>query len=143
MRTKYFNDGIVGNKKIKASFTKSGEMLRMFYGSADYKQFVDTYHTGMKINDSALIYLHNDINNTYSQEYIKDTNVLQTHIFNNYFKVRITQTDFVPISENVLINLVFISKFKLSFSMIPFTSIYTGKSTLYSFKTDFTYSTSS
>ena len=108
MRTKYFNDGIVGNRKIKASFTKSGEMIRMFYGSADYKQFVDTYHTGIKINDSALIYLHNDINNTYSQEYIKDTNVLQTHIFNNYFKVRITQTDFVPISENVLIkNYVF------------------------------------
>ena len=108
MRTKYFNDGIVGNRKIKASFTKSGEMIRMFYGSADYKQFVDTYHTGIKVNDSALIYLHNDINNTYSQEYIKDTNVLQTHIFNSYFKIRITQTDFVPISENVLIrNYVF------------------------------------
>ena len=103
MRTKYFNDGIVGNKKIKASFTKSGEMLRMFYGAADYKQFVDTYHTGMKINDSALIYLHNDVNNTFSQEYIKDTNVLQTNIYNSYFKVRVIQTDFVPISENVLI----------------------------------------
>ena len=103
MRTKYFNDGVVGNRKIKASFTKSGEMIRMFYGAADYKQFVDYYHTGIKVNDSALIYLHNDINNTFSQEYIKDTNVLQTHIFNSYFRVRITQTDFVPISENVLI----------------------------------------
>lgn len=103
MRTKYFNDGVVGNKKIKASFTKSGEMLRMFYGAADYKQFVDTYHTGIKVNDSTLIYLHNDVNNTFSQEYIKDTNVLQTTIFNSYFKVRVVQTDFVPISENVLI----------------------------------------
>ena len=103
MITKYFNDGVVGNRKIKASFTKSGEMIRMFYGAADYKQFVDFYHTGIKVNDSALIYLHNDVNNTFSQEYIKDTNVLQTHIFNSYFRVRITQTDFVPISENVLI----------------------------------------
>ena len=103
MRTKYFNDGVVGNKKIKASFTKSGEMIRMFYGAADYKQFVDTYHTGIKVNDSALIYLHNDINNSFSQEYIKDTNVLQTNIYNSYFRVRIIQTDFVPISENVLI----------------------------------------
>lgn len=103
MRTKYFNDGVVGNKKIKASFTKSGEMIRMFYGAADYKQFVEFYHTGIKVNDSALIYLHNDINNSFSQEYIKDTNVLQTHIYNSYFRVRITQTDFVPISENVLI----------------------------------------
>ena len=103
MRTKYFNDGVVGNKKIKASFTKSGEMLRLFYGSADYKQFVDLFHVGIKVNNSALIYLHNDINNTYSQEYIKDTNVLQTNILNKYFNVKITQTDFVPISENVLV----------------------------------------
>ena len=103
MRTKYFNDGIVGNKKIKVSFTKTGEMIRMFYGAADYKQFIEFYHTGIKINNSALIYLHNDLNNSFSQEYIKDTNVLQTHIYNSYYKVRITQTDFVPISENVLI----------------------------------------
>ena len=93
MRTKYFNDGVVGNKKIKASFTKSGEMIRMFYGAADYKQFVEFYHTGIKVNDSALIYLHNDINNSFSQEYIKDTNVLQTHIYNSYFRVRITQSE--------------------------------------------------
>lgn len=103
MRTKYFNDGLVGNKKIKASFTKTGELIRLFYGSADYKQFLDFYHTGVKINDSGLIYLHNDINNIYSQEYIKDTNVLQTEIFNTYFSLRVTQTDFIPINENVLI----------------------------------------
>lgn len=103
MHTKYFNDGVVGNKKIKASFTKSGEMLRMFYGSADYKQFVDLFHVGIKVNNSALIYLHNDINNTYSQEYIKDTNVLQTNITNSYYNVKIVQTEFVPISENVLV----------------------------------------
>lgn len=103
MRSKYFNDGLVGNKKIKASFTKTGELIRLFYGSADYKQFLDFYHTGVKINDSGLIYLHNDINNIYSQEYIKDTNVLQTEIFNTYFSLRILQTDFVPINDNVLI----------------------------------------
>ena len=54
MRTKYFNDGVVGNNKIKASFTKSGELIRLYYGSADYKQFLDIFHTGLKINDSAL-----------------------------------------------------------------------------------------
>ena len=43
-------------------------MIRMFYGAADYKQFVEFYHTGIKVNDSALIYLHNDLNNSYSQE---------------------------------------------------------------------------
>lgn len=103
MRTKYFNDGLVGNKKIKASFTKTGELIRLFYGSADYKQFLDFFHTGVRINDSGLIYLHNDVNNVYSQEYVRDTNVLQTEIFNTYFSLRVSQTDFVPINENILI----------------------------------------
>lgn len=103
MRTKYFNDGLVGNKKIKASFTKKGELIRLFYGTADYKQFLDFFYTGVKINDSSLIYLHSDVNNIYSQEYIKDTNVLRTEIFNSYFSLRISQTDFVPINENILI----------------------------------------
>ncbi len=103
MRTKYFNDGLVGNRKIKASFTKKGELIRLFYGAADYKQFLEFFYTGVKINDSSLIYLHSDVNNIYSQEYIKDTNILRTEIFNSYFSLRISQTDFVPINENILI----------------------------------------
>lgn len=103
MQTKYLNDALVGNKKLKASFTSKGELLRLLYGSADYKQFIDTFHVGIKVNDSALIYLHDDINNTYNQEYIENTNILKTEIYNSYFKVRISQTDFVPINENVLI----------------------------------------
>ena len=143
MITKYFNDGVVGNRKIKASFTKSGEMIRMFYGAADYKQFVDFYHTGIKVNDSALIYLHNDVNNTFSQEYIKDTNVLQTHIFNSYFRVRITQTDFVPISENVLIkhqidlNINFLIYSKILRNLNNDTSGYVKNDTLIQYNHDF------
>ena len=38
MRAKYFNDGIIGNAKMTASFSKTGELLRLFYGSADYKK---------------------------------------------------------------------------------------------------------
>ena len=36
MREKYFNDAVVGNNKITASFTKTGELIRMFYGYSDY-----------------------------------------------------------------------------------------------------------
>ena len=103
MRTKYFNDGIIGNEKVTASFTKTGELIRLFYGSADFKQFVDYFHVGIKINDSGLIYLHQDINNLYKQNYIENTNILNTEIYNSYFNIKITQVDFVPIDENVLI----------------------------------------
>ena len=103
MRTKYFNDGVIGNERITASFSDKGELLRLFYGSADFKQFVDYFHVGIKINDSNLVYLHQDVNNRYEQEYVPNTNILKTEIYNAYFNVKVTQTDFVPIKENVLI----------------------------------------
>ena len=87
MRTKYYNDGIVGNQKVTAAFTKNGELLRLFFDSVDYKQFIDTYHIAIKVNDSAAIYLHDDVNNMYSQEYVKDTNILKTEVMNTYLNV--------------------------------------------------------
>ena len=66
---KYFNDAIIGNEKITASYTKKGELIRLLYPNTDYKQFIDFYHIGLKINDSAIVYLHNDINNIYNQYY--------------------------------------------------------------------------
>ncbi len=100
---KYFNDAIIGNKQMVASFTKKGELLRLFYSAPDYKQFVDYVYTGVKINDSNLIKLHDDINNLYNQEFVKDTNILKTDILNTYFKLKITQVDFIPIRHNILV----------------------------------------
>ena len=103
MRNKYFNDAIIGNDKIRVSFTETGELIRLFYSMIDYKQFFDFFHVGLKVNDSALIYLHDDINNVYTQEYIENSNVLTTNIYNKYFNVKISQTDFVPIGKNFLV----------------------------------------
>lgn len=103
MKNKYFNDAIIGNKTITASFSMKGELLRLFYPSTDFRQFIDFFHTGVKINDSALIYLHDDINNNYKQSYIENTNILETIVENTYFNLEITQTDFVMMDEDVLV----------------------------------------
>ena len=100
---KYCNDAIIGNKNLIASYTKNGELLRMYYPTTDFRQYFDFFHTGVKINDSRLIYLHNDINNIYEQYYTEETNILNTDITNTYFNLRIVQTDFVPIEKDVLI----------------------------------------
>ena len=100
---KYFNDAIIGNQKMTVSYTKKGELLRLLYPTTDYRQFIDYFHVGIKINDSGIIYLHDDINNVYNQYYEKDTNILNTEIVNTYFKLKIIQTDFVCIKENVLV----------------------------------------
>ena len=103
MRTKYFNDAIIGNGNVVASFSKKGELLRIFYPNTDYRQFIDFMLTGIKINDSNIIYLSNDINNTYKQYYTEGSNILNTEIYNSYFKLKILQTDFVPANKNFLV----------------------------------------
>ena len=78
-------------------------MQRIYFPSKDNRQYINYFHTGVKINESDLIYLHDDINNTYKQYYDTDTNILNTEITNTYFNLKIVQTDFILIKENVLL----------------------------------------
>lgn len=103
MKTKYFNDAIIGNKNLKATFSKRGELLRLYYPNIDFRQFIDEFVAGIKVNDSRFINLVDDVNNIYSQNYIEQTNILNTEILNTYFNLKIIQTDFIPIKENVLV----------------------------------------
>ena len=103
MKEKIFNDAIIGNRNLIASFSKSGELLRLYYPQVDFKQYIDFMNIGIKVNDSGIIYLHSDINNIYTQEYVENTNILNTYIYNSYFKLEIKQTDFVPVKQNVLV----------------------------------------
>lgn len=100
---KYYNDAIIGNKEMIVSFTKKGELIRLFYPNTDYRQFIDFLYTGVKINDSSMIYMHEDINNTYKQYYTENTNILNTEIVNTYFKLKTIQTDFVCTDKNILV----------------------------------------
>ena len=102
------NDAIIGNKEVMASFSKAGELLRLDCKSLDYRQFVEFYHVGITVNDSNILYLHEDINNRYEQQYIEDTNILQTKIENTYFNLQVEQTDFLSLKQNVCVrNYVF------------------------------------
>ena len=100
---KYLNEAIIGNKNMLVTFSGSGEMLRLSYPNKDNRQYIKYFHTGIKINDSGLIKLHEDVNNTYMQFYDTDTNILNTEITNTYFNLKILQTDFVSIKEDILI----------------------------------------
>ena len=75
---KLYNDAIIGNQKMLVTYSKKGELLRVVYPTIDFKQWIDFFHVGVKINDSNIIYLHEDINNTYYQEFLEDTNIVKT-----------------------------------------------------------------
>ena len=100
---KQLNEAIIGNKNLLATFTHKGELQRLYFPDRSMRQYINFSHVGIKINDSNLIYLHDDINNSYKQYYDLNTNILNTEITNAYFKLKILQTDFVPIKENVLV----------------------------------------
>ncbi len=100
---KYLNEALIGNKEMLVTFTRQGNIQRMYYPAKDNRQYISFYHVGVKVNDSDLIYLHDDINNVYKQYYDVNTNILNTEITNTYFNLKILQTDFVPLKENVLI----------------------------------------
>ncbi len=102
MENKYLNEAIIGNKKMLATFTQKGEMQRVYFPSKDNRQYIKFFHVGVKVNESDLIYLHDDINNVYYQYYDTDTNILNTEITNTYFNLKIVQTDYILIKENVL-----------------------------------------
>lgn len=100
---KYLNEAIIGNKNMLVTFSENGEMLRLSYPNKDNRQYLKYFHTGVKINDSELIKMNEDINNNYVQYYDTDTNILNTEITNTYFNLKILQTDFVSVKEDILI----------------------------------------
>ena len=103
MSEKYLNEAIIGNKNMLATFTSKGELQRLYFPSKDNKQYINFFHTGVKINQSDLIYLHDDINNVYKQYYDTDTNVLNTEITNTYFNLKVVETDYILLKENVMV----------------------------------------
>ena len=86
---KYLNEAIIGNKSVLATYTDKGELQRLYYPERSIGQYIDFSHIGVKINDSDLIYVHDDINNTYKQYYDVNTNILNTEITNTYFELKI------------------------------------------------------
>ena len=103
MENKYLNEAIIGNRSMLATFTEKGELQRLYFPCKDNRQYIDYYHTGVKINGSDVIYLHDDINNVYKQYYDTDTNILNTEITNTYFNLKMLQTDYILIKENIMV----------------------------------------
>ena len=114
----YLNEAIIGNKNMLVTFSSKGEMLRLSYPNRDNRQYLKYFHAGVEINDSSMIYLHDDINNIYKQYYDANTNILNTEITNTYFNLKILQIDFASIKEDILIKkYIFINDSNIELNM--------------------------
>ena len=52
---KYYNEALIGNKDMLATYSGKGELQRMYFPAKDNRQFISFYHVGVKVNDSDLI----------------------------------------------------------------------------------------
>lgn len=150
MKNKYFNDAIIGNGKILASFSSKGELLRFFYPNIDFMQDIDEFKVGLISDTSNTFYLEDDINNEYNQYFTENTNILNTQIYNKYFKLNTLQTDFISMSKNLLVkqykienksdfvqNIKFLIYSKILKSINHYTSGYFTDNTLVQYNHDY------
>ena len=46
MENKYLNEAIIGNKKMLATYTSKGELIRLYSPIRENRQYVNFFHTG-------------------------------------------------------------------------------------------------
>ena len=97
------NDAIIGNNNLKCTFSKKGELLRLFYPQVDFRQFIEYLICGIKVNDSSTIFLNNDVNHSYNSYFEDSTSIYHVDIFNSYYKLEIKCENFVLVNKNALV----------------------------------------
>jgi oligosaccharide amylase len=98
----YLVNSIIGNGRILAALLQDGELVRAFWPTIDYAQHVNKTLAGIRINGSDLIWL-NDPRFDHTQQYIPDTNVVQTNSVSKDLSVAIELLDYVTPDTDVIV----------------------------------------
>lgn len=141
MTKPYINNAIIGNSRMLGCISEKGELIRLFWPNIDYPQHVDrmlsgVFNTGQQ---NSTVWLSDD-SFSHSQQYVKDTNVLETMCVNWDKGVRILQKDYVLPDKDILIRQYEIENTKdchTDLSFVVFSSFITTtpelRSTLFDF----------
>lgn len=137
----YLIDGVIGNSKLLLSLRKNGEISRMWWPNIDLHQHADEISDGVYVEEYSKILWRNEGEWKYSQEYIKNTNILMSKSLHSKYNIEMKSIDFCAIQEDIIakkyivknnstkpLNLKFI--FKSSFAIadsIKFNSVYFDK----------------
>jgi len=106
MQKTYFNDAVIGNSRMLACITCRGELVRLFWPNIDYPQHINSMRAGIFFAGQQYSTLWLDGESfRHSQQYIKDTNILETVCEDLDRGLRVTQTDYVlPYSDTLVRN---------------------------------------
>ncbi|MGZ4112476.1 MAG: glycoside hydrolase family 15 protein [Tumebacillaceae bacterium] len=99
----YLIDAVIGNGRILACLTASGELVRAFWPTIDYAQHVNRMQAGLRLNgEEAIAWLSGDAF-THEQRYVTDTNIVQTEYRAIELPLTVTSFDLVAPDEDVIV----------------------------------------
>jgi len=97
---------IIGNSAMLACLRNSGELYRIFWPHIDYAQHLGIFWTGLNLRnhpgESDTHWYHQD-HWLARQQYVEDTNIVETVYLNQLYRLKVTQTDFVLPNEDALL----------------------------------------
>lgn len=100
----YINNAVIGNGSILGCISETGELIRLYWPEIDYPQHIEKMLAGFfdrNLPNSTMWFSEGD--HEVFQNYIEDTNILQTTVRINRFSLEVVQTDFCVPDHDVLV----------------------------------------
>jgi glucoamylase len=103
----YLVDAIIGNSRMLASMSKTGQIYRLWWPHIDFPQHADEIRSGLFIKNSdqnATIWFDSTHSGyQHDSRYLPNTNILQVDAKHDCLPIAIQQTDFAVPNEDILV----------------------------------------
>lgn len=100
----YLTDGIIGNSKMLGTLNMDGDLIRLWWPQITYPQHIKKSFGGVYLKGELEHTLWmNDLDFERDQNYIKDTNIINTIAHSSNYKLKIELTDFAVANKDTLV----------------------------------------
>jgi oligosaccharide amylase len=96
---------IIGNSAMLACIRSSGELYKIFWPQIEWPQHLGILWTGLNLRKEQChetLWFHSDLWLA-RQQYVEDTNIVETIYLSRLHRLKVTQTDFVLPNEDTLV----------------------------------------
>ncbi|WP_052035966.1 glycoside hydrolase family 15 protein [Tumebacillus flagellatus] len=99
----YLIDSVIGNGRILACLTASGELVRAFWPTIDYAQHINKTQAALRLNGAGELHVLNGGAFVHGQRYVPDTNVVETTYSSTGLPVGVVSYDFAAADLDVIV----------------------------------------
>ncbi|PWK13364.1 glycoside hydrolase family 15 protein [Tumebacillus permanentifrigoris] len=99
----YLIDSVIGNGRILACLTQTGELVRAFWPTIDYAQHINKTEAALRVNGDTTHYPLSGNSFTHQQRYVPDTNIVETTYSSAQLPFAVRSYDFVATDLDVIV----------------------------------------